>query len=230
MYHIFAKITLSIGFFFCLHASALADHVIITGGPALRSWENLRTKNDQHDRWWANFIRASTLRISEIRTTQHSTAPIIWMVYQPSYVSRSGEDHKPYTQWIQKLAKDRNVKLIWFNHSQQLITAINSRPKGSIQSFDFFGHSNRYAFMFDYGNDILAASTALLHERDLNKISSAVFSRHAHCKSWGCYTGSSMSAVWKRSLGIPLIGAKGATNYTSVSNGILPICKKGWTQ
>ena len=52
---------------FLLAAVAQAEHVILAGGPSLRRWENLRVPDDQHDRWWANFIRASTLRMEEIR-------------------------------------------------------------------------------------------------------------------------------------------------------------------
>ena len=207
-----------------------ADHVIVTGGPALRQWENLRVKQDQHDRWWANFVRASTLRMAEIRTAHGSDAPIVWMVFQPGYQTRGREDGKPYTSWIAELAAKRRVSLIWFNGSGNFIQALNSRPRGSIQTFDFFGHSNRYAFMFDYGNDIMAASTAWLHERDLPRIKSSIFDRRAYCKSWGCHTGESMSTVWKSVTGVPLEGAKGPTDYTVISTGRLPVVKGSWVR
>jgi len=205
-----------------------ADHVIVAGGPALRRWEDLRTKEDQHDRWWANFIRASTLRMAEIRKAYGPNAPLVWIVYQPSYQARSREDGKPYTTWISEVAAERKASLIWFNDSASFIRAMNSRPKASIQTFDFFGHSNRHAFMFDYGADIMAASTAWLHERDLSKLKSSVFASNAYCKSWGCHTGESMSAVWKSKLGIPLEGATGATTYTVISQGLLPVSRGSW--
>jgi hypothetical protein len=213
-----------------LGSRADAEHVIVAGGPALRKWEDYRVPADQHDRWWANFIRASTLRMVEIRKAYGPDAPLVWMVFQPGYQTRGREDGKPYTQWISKLAADRRATLIWFNSTNSFIQALNSRPRGSIQTFDFFGHSNRYAFMFDYGNDIMAASTAWLHERDLPRIRSSVFSRNAYCKSWGCHTGESMSAVWKRSLGMPLEGAKGATNYVVVGQGQLPSVSGSWVR
>ena len=109
-----------------------ADHVIVTGGPALRRWENLRVPVDQHDRWWANFVRASTLRMAEIRTAYGREAPLVWMVFQPGYQTRGSEDGKPYTQWITKLASERRAKLIWFNSSSGFIQAMNARPRGSI--------------------------------------------------------------------------------------------------
>jgi hypothetical protein len=205
-----------------------ADHVIATGGPALRKWEDLRIKEDQHDRWWANFIRASTLRMAEIRKAYGPNAPLVWIVYQPSYQARSKEDGKPYPTWISEVAAKRKAKLIWFNDSASFIRAMNSRRKGSIQTFDFFGHSNRHAFMFEYGADIMAASTAWLHERDLSKLKSSVFAPNAYCKSWGCHTGESMTAVWKSKLGIPLEGATGATTYTVISQGQLPVSRGSW--
>lgn len=222
------RILLLAGFLLALPAHA--DHVIVTGGPALRKWENLRVQADQHDRWWANFVRASTLRIAEIRKAYGPNAPITWMVYQPGYQARGREDGKPYTSWIADLASQRRVSLIWFNNGGGFIQTLNSRPRGSIQTFDFFGHSNRHAFMFDYGNDIMAASTAWLHERDIPRIKGSVFDRNAYCKSWGCHTGESMSAVWKRSTGVALEGAKGPTTYTVVGQGQMPVVRGSWAR
>jgi hypothetical protein len=84
--------------------------------------------------------------------------------------------------------------------------------------------------MLEYGAEILAVSTAWLHERDLGRIKSGVFARNAYCKSWGCYTGESMSAVWKRALGVPLEGAKGPTNYQAISFGKLPTVSGSWVR
>ena len=213
-----------------LPAWSRADHVVVTGGPSLRKWENLRVQPDQHDRWWANFVRASTLRMAEIRQAYGPDAPLVWMVYQPGYQTRGSEDGKPYTKWIAEVAAERHATLIWFNNSERFLQALNSRPTGSIQTFDFFGHSNRFAFMFDYGNEIMAISTSWLHERDLPRIKSSVFARNAFCKSWGCHTGESMSAVWKRATGVPLEGAKGPTDYTVISYGRLPEVHGSWTR
>ena len=207
-----------------------ADHVIVSGGPALRKWENYRIEQDQHDRWWANFIRSATLRMAEIRKAYGPNAPIVWMVYKPGYAARGREDGKPYTSWIAELAAKRRVSLIWFDSGSGFIQSLNSRPRGSVQTFDFFGHSNRHAFMFDYGSDIMAASTAWLHERDIPRIRGSVFDRNAYCKSWGCHTGESMSGVWKNSIGVALEGAKGPTDYRVLSEGRLPVVKGSWAR
>jgi hypothetical protein len=213
-----------------LVAPGRADHVIVTGGPALRKWENLRVLPDQHDRWWANFVRASTLRMAEIRTVYGPDAPLVWIVYQPGYQTRGREDGKPYTTWITELAAERRATLIWFSSANGFVQSLNTRPRGSVETFDFFGHSNRYAFMFDYGNEIMAVSASWLHERDLSRIKNSVFARNAYCKSWGCHTGESMSAVWKRAIGVPLEGAKGPTDYTVISEGRLPEVHGRWTR
>ncbi len=216
--------------FLLLAAWSHADHVIVTGGPALRKWENLRVTDDQHDRWWANFVRASTLRMAEIRQAYGPDAPIVWLVYQPGYQTRGREDGKPYTTWIAEQAAKRRVTLVWFKSSGNFIQSLNSRPRGSVKTFDFFGHSNRYAFMFDYGNDVMAASTAWLHEHDLPRIKSSIFDRKAYCKSWGCHTGESMSARWKSATGVALEGARGPTSYIPVGQGSLPVVKGSWTR
>ncbi|MES2996519.1 MAG: hypothetical protein V4733_06885 [Verrucomicrobiota bacterium] len=207
-----------------------AEHVIVTGGPALRKWENLRVSQDQHDRWWANFVRASTLRMAEIRQTHGSGAPLVWIVYRPSYQSRGREDGKPYTTWIAEQAAKRRATLIWFDGTGSFLKALNSRPRGSVQSFDYFGHSNKYAFMFDYGADIMATSTSWLHERDLGRVNGSVFARGAHCKSWGCHTAESMSDIWKNRTGVPLVGALGPTDYTVVGQGVMPRVKGRWSR
>jgi len=226
-----------IGFFRNLALMALllmpmarAEHVIVTGGPALRKWEDFRVEEDRHDRWWANFIRASTIRMDEIRKAYGPDAKLVWMVFRPGYQTRAREDGKPYTSWIAGQAAKRQATLLWFDSSKGFIQSLNSRSRGSVETFDFFGHSNRHAFMFDYGNEIMAASTAWLHERDLSRIKSSVFNRNAYCKSWGCHTGESMSDAWKRSVGVPLEGAKGPTDYTVVGQGSLPRVKGSWAR
>lgn len=212
-----------------LVSQAHADHLILTGGPARRNWEELRVPQDQHDRWWANFVRASTLRMVEIRKAYGENAPLVWMVYRPGYQERGQEDSKPYTTWIAEVARERRATLIWVDSTASIVSALNSRPRGSVQTFDYFGHSNKYCFMLDYGNTVMAACTVWLHERDLSKISGSIFAKDSYCKSWGCHTAESMSGVWKKRFGISLEGARGKTDYTLVGQGQLPI-GEGWVR
>lgn len=201
-----------------------AGHVIMTGGPALKRWEQLRVKPDRHDNWWANFIRASTIRFTHIRH-KSPQAKITWLVYRPGYVTRSQEDAKPYIQWIKDLGKKYNTRLVWVDSADEAITQLNSVPKRTgelVESFYYFGHSNSHAFMLDYGNQIMAVSLEWIHETDLNKIDSSIFTRTASCWSYGCYTGESMSYWWRKFLGVPLWGNTKSTRYAPVSNGMLP--------
>jgi hypothetical protein len=215
---------------FLLIQAGHAEHVIVCGGPALRQWEDLRIEDDRHDRWWANFVRASTLRMAEIRIAYGKDAPLVWLVHRPGYEARGREDGKPYTTWITEQATKRRATLIWFTTGGDYINKINARPRGSVVTYDYFGHSNKYAFMFDYGSDIMAVSTSWLHERDIPRLKSSIFAPNAYCKSWGCHTGQSMSAVWKRHLGIPLEGANGKTLYTMVGHGEMPKGFGGWVR
>ena len=202
------------------------EHVVLCGGPASRKWENLRVKRDRHDRWWANFVRASTMRMDEIRKSYGMNNSITWIVYKNGYVTRGREDGKPYTQWIAEQAAKRKAKLVWISSGDQAISAINRLR--NIITFDFFGHSNRHCFMLDYGSDVMAVSQAWIHERDLGKIRSRALNKNAHCQSWGCHTGESMSAVWERRLGITLVGAKGKTDYSALSFGKMPTVSGKW--
>ena len=210
--------------------SAARTHVILCGGPALRKWEDLRFKRDRHDRWWANFIRASTIRMDEIRKVNGNSVNITWIVHRDSYAARGREDGKPYTTWIQEQATKRKASLIWFNSGKDAVRAINNHSSGSVVSFDFFGHSNKHCFLFDYSGEIIGSSKSWLHERDLRSIKGRIFARNAVCKSWGCHTGESMSAIWRSSIGVPLIGAKGKTSYEVVGQGRLPLVSERWVQ
>ena len=204
------------------------EHVILCGGPALLKWENLRVQPDRHDRWWANFIRASTIRMDELRKAYGPTAKLVWIVYKDGYVDRGKEDRKPYTTWIQEQAAKRSASLIWVNSGGEAIAALNNRPTRSVVTFDYFGHSNKFCFMLDYGSDVMAVSQAWIHENDLPKIKRSIFARRAVCQSYGCHTGESMSKRWNALMGNVLIGASGKTDYVPVGQGKLPVVNGTW--
>ena len=213
-----------------MHSSSLADHVIVSGGPSLNRWEHFRTAQDQHDKWWANFIRSGTMRMDEIRKVYGGSAKLVWIVYRPSYEMRGREDGKNYISMIQLQASKRKASLIWINSGPDLIRALNNLPRSSVQTFDYFGHSNKHCFCLDYGTEIIAVCTQWLHESELGRVKSSIFADKAYCKSWGCHTGESMSARWKAALGVRLEGARGKTNYRSLSHGKFPTVSGGWTR
>ncbi len=206
---------------------ATGEFIIVSGGPALRKWEDLRQETEQHDRWWGNFIRAARARIEELQKRHGSDYPITWLVYRPGYVSRADEDGQPLISWIESVRDKYKVKLIWLNTGMDIINHINTggdRRQKKVIGFEYYGHSNQHAFMMDYSNDIMGASTAWLHEKDLQKIRPAVFSRRAKCRSYGCKTGESMSANWRAATGVRMWGAKGKTDY---SNPLKPTLSPG---
>lgn len=209
-----------------------AVHVVICGGPALKQWEGLRIQGDRHDNWWANFVAASRIRISQIHS-QTPNANITWIVYRPGYITRGKEDGKPYIKWISELASKYKAKLVWVNTADQAIKALNASPRfrgDKVESLYYFGHSNGSAWMLDYGNNIMAISTEWIHETDLSRIRRDMFTPQSDCRSFGCYTGVSMSGWWKRIVGVPLWGNMESTRYGPVSNGSLPSGVGKWVK
>ena len=72
-------------------SAADGEYIIVSGGPALREWEDLRKKIEQHDRWWGNFIRSAKFRMTELFQKHGSRLNVTWLVYRPAYVRRSTE-------------------------------------------------------------------------------------------------------------------------------------------
>jgi hypothetical protein len=108
------------------------------------------------------------------------------------------------------------------------------QPRNAVKiaSLDWFLHSNKAAFMFDYSNEIDSASKSWLHENELGRINRGIFAPKALVKSWGCHTGESMSKKWRRATGVPMVGAVGKTDYSVMyRNEWLPGLSRGrWTR
>ena len=220
---------------FATMATADTEYLIVSGGPAVRKFEDLRKPGEQHDRWWGNFIRTARVRMQEIHKTAPAGTRITWLVYRDGYVRRAAEEHQPLTQNVESVpAAYPFINLVWFRSTDELIRYINhgasGRSRMKISGFEYFGHSNKFSFMFDYSSDVYATSTAWLHENQLGKISGGAFARNAYCQSWGCHTGESMSGQWKSATGVALEGAKGPTDYTVVGQGQLPRVKGSWAR
>jgi len=111
-----------------------------------------------------------------------------------------------------------NLNLVWFNAGSEVIDYLNNpagagRNQVKIVGFEYFGHSNRACFMFDYSNLIDSACKSWLHENELAKIERRDFAHGAYVRSWGCHTGESMSKKWYRATGTHMIGAIGKTQF-----------------
>lgn len=188
----------------------------------MRRWEDLRKPTEQHDRWWGNFVRPARVRMQELQRKLPQGTIITWMVYRDSYLRRASETHEPLTSNVESVRDTYHINLVWFHSGDDVINYINHgggavpRSRYKISGFEFFGHSNKFCFLFDYSSDIYAVSTAFLHEADLRKIRGGAFTRNAYCQSWGCHTGESMARAWKRATGVPMVGAIGKTDYSNM--------------
>ena len=127
-----------------------------------------------------------------------------------------------------------------FSKSLKKIYYLNGgQPREAVKlsGFEFFGHSNKACFMFDYSNNIDSCSKAWMHEDELGRLRRDLFLKGAYVKSWGCHTGESMSRKWEDATGTRMIGAIGKTTFTNrienqggILNGIVPVLSGGrWT-
>lgn len=193
-------------------AQQQTEYILVSGGPSLIEWE--KYKAAPHDNWWGNFIRAARVRIEQLKK-ERPNEKITWLVYRPGYVRRAQRQDK--TDLLSNIASVRDkygVNLVYFDETDQLINYLNAnRDRVKISGFEFYGHSNRACFMFDYSNEIDSASKVWLHENELKRIHRGIFTRNAYVKSWGCHTGESMSKAWRAATGKKMIGAVGKTNY-----------------
>ncbi len=215
MKHLVCALFLLVSAASALHAQAQREYILVSGGPSLIEWE--KYKSAPHDRWWGNFIRAARVRIEELRKTLGPQARITWLVYRPAYARRGArQENQDLVSNIASVRDKYAVNLVFFDRTSQLINYLNAgQPRDSVKiaNFEFYGHSNRACFMFDYSNEVDSASKVWLHESELGQIHRGLFTNDALIKSWGCHTGESMSAKWRGATGKKMIGAVGKTNY-----------------
>ena len=216
-----------------LHASAQSrEDIVLTGGPALRFMEHGKGEVS-HDVYWFNFVDASVIRLKELKDQAKPDELVTWLIYRPAYAARSQEMGLDLLAQLQAKAKTLGVNLHWFNSKEELIAYLNkglNRDKTKIADFDYFGHSNKACFLFDYSNTIDTMSIAWLHVKDLGKIDSDIFARDAICKSWGCHSGEMYSKWWKNRFDVAMIGAIGKTDFAHGGLPQLSNADDKWTQ
>ena len=190
------------------------EWIILVGGPSMYQWEQYKAQ--PHDHWWANFVHAARLRTEQLRAQLGPDAVITWLIYKQGYIDRAKQEHQDLIGHIQSVRDKYNLNLVWFSDGTGVINYLNGgedRDRLKIAGFEYFGHSNKACFMFDYSNNIDSACKSWLHQTELHKIDGRVFARGAYIKSWGCHTGEQMSAYWHRATGTRMIGAVGKTQY-----------------
>jgi hypothetical protein len=207
------------------------EHIVVTGAPSLMEWE--KYKIEPHDNWWMNFVRASRIRIAQLREQYGPSAYITWLIYGPGYKRRQAQEKENLFSIIDSVRNTYNLKLIYFKTADELCDYLNrgeDRSLYKIASFDYFGHSNRACFMFDYSSQIGSASKCWLHETELReKLQRGIFAKNAQVQSWGCYTALSMSALWRAAAGAKMIGATCKTQYMTNELPVLVSSNGKWS-
>lgn len=201
------------------------EYVLISGGVSLDKWE--RYKEQPHDRWWMNFVRAARIRIQEIRAADPQ-AQITWLVYRPAYERRSQEDKKDLLPLIDSVRDAYQLKRVYFSKGSEVFAYLQrgrDRSRVKVCDLEYFGHSNKACWMFDYSNFIDSSSKAWMHEDELGALSPDLFTADCYVKSWGCHTGESMSARFYQATGIRMWGAVGKTQYRTNE---LPMLSTRW--
>jgi hypothetical protein len=194
--------------------AASREYIFLVGGPSLRQWEQYKAY--PHDHWWANFVRAARLRTEQVRAQLGPDTKITWLVYKQGYLDRAKQEHQDLIGLIDSVREKFDFNLVWFHAGSEVIDYLNAgqpRDQVKIAGFEYFGHSNRACFMFDYSNNIDSACKSWLHDSELTKIRRGIFARGAYIKSWGCHTGEEMSKKWYNATGTHMIGAVGKTQY-----------------
>ena len=220
------KLRLAILVLFSLLAAASAqarqgEYILLVGGPSLHVWEQYKGPI-AHDHWWANFVHSARVRTEQLRVQLGPDAMITWLVYKPGYIDRGKQENQDLIANINSVRDKFHLNLVYFDRGGDVINYLNNgepRDQIKISGFEFFGHSNKACFLFDYSNVIDSASKSWLHETELKRIDRHDFARDAYVKSWGCHTGESMSKLWREATGTRMWGAIGKTDY---STGELP--------
>ena len=196
------------------NAQAVPEHIILVGGPSLMVWE--KYKIEPHDHWWANFVRAARIRTEQLREKYGPDAKITWLVYKQGYLDRGQQEKQDLIGFINSVRDKFNLNLVWFRGGDEVINYLNAgqpRDQVKVAFLEYFGHSNKACFMFDYSSNVDSAAKSFLHQSQLAQINRSVFTRDAAIRSWGCHTGEMMSQYWRKATGTKMWGVVGKTQF-----------------
>lgn len=183
------------------------------------AWERFKGPSMYHDKFWGNFVRAARYRIQQLQAQYGPQFPITWLVYEPAYRRRSAQDRRDYVDLIRSVQRTYHVNLVFFRNGSDVVNYLNNgRNRGSVKitGFEFYGHSNKACWMFDYSNEVDSGSKAWLHENELRGIRRGIFAPNAFVKSWGCHSGESYVGKWYAATGVKMWGAVGKTDYSTL--------------
>ena len=210
--------------------SSDGEYVILGGGVSLMQWEKFKAQ--PHDNWWMNFVRASRIRTQQLQTA-NPNVQITWLVYRPAYIARAKQDKNDLLGHIASVRDAFNIKLVYFDKTEEVFAYLNAgQPRSTVKltGFEFFGHSNKACWMFDYSSNMDSASKCWLHENDLVKINRGIFAKDAFVKSWSCHTGESMNKKFYSATGTRMWGATGKTQYMTDELPVLSSTSGRWVR
>jgi hypothetical protein len=211
-------------------APADREYIVLVGGPSLMQWE--KYKAQPHDNWWANFVRAGRIRTEQLRERYGPEAKITWLVYKQGYIDRGEQEKRDLIPFIESVRDAFKLNLVWFRSGDEVINYINNgqpRDQVKVAFLEFFGHSNKACFMFDYSSNVDSASKSFLHQSQLTQISRRAFTKDSLVRSWGCHTGEMMSQKWYQAVGNRMWGAIGKTQYMTNELPIISTPGGRWT-
>jgi len=196
------------------NAQVAPEHIILVGGPSLMVWE--KYKAEPHDHWWANFVRAARIRTEQLRAKYGPDAKITWLVYKQGYLDRGQQEKEDLIGFINSVRDKFNLNLVWFRSGDEVIKYLNAgqpRDQVKVAFLEYFGHSNKACFMFDYSSNVDSAAKSFLHQSQAAQINRSIFTRDAAIRSWGCHTGEMMSQHWRKATGTKMWGVVGKTQF-----------------
>ncbi len=210
--------------------TASGEYIFLVGGPSLMQWEKYKVQ--PHDHWWANFVRAARIRTEQIRAQVGPDAMLTWLVYKQGYIDRGVQEKQNLLEYLNSVRDKYHLHLVYIRNGDDVIDYLNNgqpRDQVKVAFFEYFGHSNRACFMFDYSSNVDSASKAFLHQDQLVGIHRNIFARGAEIRSWGCHTGEMMSQKWRAATGTRMWGVIGKTQYMMDELPILISQDGKWT-
>ena len=211
-------------------AGVAPEYVLLVGGPSLMQWEKYKVQ--PHDHWWANFVRAARIRTEQLREKYGPDAKITWLVYKQGYIDRGVQEKMDLLGFIDSVRERFNINLVYFRNGGDVINYLNNgqpRDQMKVAFLEYFGHSNKACFMFDYSSNVDSASKSFLHQSQFVGINRTIFTRDAAIRSWGCHTGEMMSKKWREATGTRMWGVVGKTQYMTDELPIIAPPGGKWT-
>ncbi len=140
------------------------EYVLLTGSSSLIEWEKYKTV--PHDQFWGSFVRATRTRFQQLQKENGNdpNATYTWLVFEDGYRARGEQDHQDYISDINSVRDKYHLNLVPVQNGNDVINYLNNgqdRGRIKVVDFEYFGHSNRCCFMFDYSNNIDSASKNL---------------------------------------------------------------------